>query len=157
MIIAEFLMLLDLLLNFFIVSPEMNKPTLKMTALHYLKGWFILDFIPTIVANIMVFSSNKAVWRWSFRLKLLRIFRTIMYLRYAYKGITAWATTGRPKARKLIDLSISTVIETVFWVHILTCIWIKLGSRDKTLDDLGSLSYEEQTWMFLVGTDFSAD
>ena len=154
--IFETLFFIDMLISFLSVPTLMKKPTVKKTGLLYLQGYFFFDFLSTIVSNLLIFVPGTTAALWFIRLKLIRIVKR-KYIRYAYKSIVNIATAQRPKVGKLIDFMISTAFECIFWVHILTCIWLKLGSIDSHEDRYLTMDQGEVSWMFIVGSDFSAD
>ena len=48
-------------------------------------------------------------------------------------------------------------MELVIYLHIFTCIWIKLGSLDAFEERWKEVNEADRTWMFRAGSDFSAD
>ena len=42
-------------------------------------------------------------------------------------------------------------------MHVFTCIWIKLGSRDAYEDAWLTIDEADRTWMFRSGSDFTSD
>lgn len=74
-VILEVLFFFDFLLNFVVVPNEMNAPTFKKTAIMYLKSSFLMDFIATIVSNLLFLSPGYNAGLWAYRLKLFRIVR----------------------------------------------------------------------------------
>ena len=155
---TEVLFIIDFAVNFVIVPEIMKKPTFKKTAKAYLKGFFIIDFIATIVSNVLFlfYMEHEHSIDWDLRLKLLRVLHW-GYIRFAYKGITN-CINGERSSKKIFAFVVSTIINWIFWLHIMTCIWIKLGSHDKLNDRWLTLDQEsETTWMFIPGTDFSSD
>ena len=144
------------MLNFITISPTMKEPSFSKAALKYLKGYFVIDFIATILSNCLFLSAGYSAGLWAIRLKLFRIVR-ISYIRFAYKGIVTYATQHIPKIGKLIEFVITLSLESFFWLHILTCIWIKLGSLDAYEDRWKTMNEKDVSWMFIAGTDFTGD
>ena len=77
-------------------------------------------------------------------------------MRFAYKSFLDRATAHIPKIGKLVDFILKTAVQGFLLIHILTCIWIKLGSGD-THNDWEEMEPSDRTWFFIPGTDFSAD
>lgn len=75
LVILEVLFFFDFLLNFVTVPNQMNAPTFKKTAYLYLTTYFLMDFIATIVSNVLFLPSGYKAGLWAIRLKLFRIVR----------------------------------------------------------------------------------
>ena len=89
-------------------------------------------------------------------MKLIRITR-LGYVRFLYKGIVTYASNRQPKVGKLIDYIITQAVEGIFWLHLWTCLWIKIGSLDARDERWRTKDQNEISWMFIEGSDFSAD
>jgi len=90
--------------------------------------------------------------KWGYRLKLLRICRR-NYIVNAFKVLIDFCSSKLAKQRKLINSIISSCFEIIFWTHLITCIWIKLGSE--SCDDWESSDPKQTSWLFVEGFDFS--
>ena len=75
LVTLEVLFFFDFLLNFVTVPDEMNNPTFKKTAYSYLTSYFLMDFIATIISNILFLPPGYNAGLWAIRLKLFRIVR----------------------------------------------------------------------------------
>ena len=93
----------------------------------YLKGFFIFDVVP-LLSNFLYMVPGLTAQTWFLRLKLLR-FARISYVRYLYSLATNYFSS-HVLVGKLLEIIISTVIQLLIVVHVLTCIWIKLGVAD---------------------------
>jgi len=153
-IVTEVLFLLDMILSALTVPETLKKPSLSATALPYLKNLFLIDFLSTVVSNATFLISMEVFLTWGVRLKLLRIFR-VKYIHIAYKAIIDVIAAPQPKSGKVILFIITTCGEAVFWLHVLTCFWIKLGSWDCKEDRWRDMSPHESSWMFIPETDFN--
>ena len=125
--------------------------------MNYVKSMLIVDLTATVLSDILILASvhHSMVNIWGFRLKLFRIIR-LGYVRDAYKGLIQIASSRIPRVGKLIDFILGAILEVIFWIHLMTCIWIKLGSfscyNDKwRLAD----STNPPSWMFIEGSDFN--
>ena len=147
---------MDMVVQFLTVPMTMREPTVAKTGKIYLKGWFFLDFVATVVSNALILFPGYSAGLWKIRLKLVRIFKR-HYIAYSYNSIVRLLTQGKPMASRLIDFIITTLVECIFWQHILTCIWIKLGSLDAYQERYKDMDPSEVSWMCIVGSDFSAD
>ena len=86
MLVTEILFAIHFIINFFTVPSNMKEPDLTKTAKEYLKGYFILDFITTIISNVLFLIPGYGPKLWRIRLKTSRIFH-IRYIRFAVAGI----------------------------------------------------------------------
>ena len=150
------LFVIDILLNFVIVTRDTELSTLASIRSDYLRGYFIIDFIPTVICAIMLFSQDETATLWAWRLKSIRILR-VSYMTIFYKGLLEHTTAHIPRIRNLLDFIITSSIKAFFILHILTCIWIKLGSLDAKDDKYLEIESDEVSWMFIPGSDFSGD
>ena len=104
----------------------MENPTLKKTSLRYLKRTFILDFLATVVSDIMFFTS---LYKWAPRLKLLRLARINEMRRPYIHGLRNFMPSAAPpKVRDVYEQISNIALFTLFITHILICIWIRLGA-----------------------------
>lgn len=69
----EVIFIIDLIISFLKVPEKMEHPTLRKTAMRYLKTFFIFDFVATVVGGI-VFGITQNVLL-AAELKLMRIVR----------------------------------------------------------------------------------
>ena len=135
----------------------MKNPTLGNVVWAYLKGWFVIDLIATVISNMLFLFPGKGPKLWRIRLKTSRIFH-LDYIRFTYKGIIEYMSSRIPKIGKVIQYCLGLIIELTLWLHLFTCIWIKLGSRD-AYEDRGldpNVDEEDKTWMFREGSDFTS-
>ena len=152
----EMLFFIDMVLWFFTVQQGTKKPySLKKTAKRYLKGMFIIDFVATVVSSIMLFGGH-AWFVWGIKLKSVRIFRR-NYIRLSYISVVKYCAVNNPERGKVVKYILQTTIEIIFWLHVFTCIWIKLGSIDCFDDQWVTKPDTERSWMFLEGSDFNGD
>ena len=128
----------------------MKAPTFKKTAMNYIKSYFVIDLVSTIVSNFLFLLPGYGAGLWAYRLKLFRIAR-VSYIRYAYTGIVSRATEHFPKIGKLLNFLITLLIESFFWLHILTCFWIKLGCLDAYQERWKNMDPNQVSWMFIPG------
>ena len=150
-LIVECLFVLDFILNFLTVQRDMRSPfTLRKSVGAYLTSYFLLDFTATIIGNILFLVPTHSAELWRIRLKLVRIFR-VTYMQIAYKGAIVKLTANIPKLQKTIQFILTGIFECIFWLHVMTCIWIKLGSLDKHNDRWLTTPENERTWMFVTG------
>ena len=154
--VVEVLFAIDFIINFLTVTETMKQPTLGKTICGYLKGYFFLDLIATVISNILFLVPGYSPRLWRLRLKTTRIFH-LGYIRFTYKGIIEYMAARVPNIGKLIQYMIGLTIEMSLWLHILTCIWIKLGSRDAYEDRWKEMDDIDRTWMFREGSDFTSD
>ena len=152
----ETLFFIDLVLWFFTVQNGTKKPySLKKTSKRYLKGMFIIDFFATILSSLMLFGGHS--WFvWGIKLKSLRILRR-NYIRLSYKAVVRYCAVNNPERGKLVKFVLTTTIELIFWLHVFTCVWIKLGSIDCLNDTWMTKVDSERSWLFLEGSDFSGE
>jgi hypothetical protein len=125
--------------------------------MNYVKSMLIIDLTATVLSDILILASqpHSMVSIWGFRLKLFRIFR-LGYIRDAYKGLISIASSRIPRVGKLIDFILGATLEIIFWIHLMTCIWIKLGSLscyDNKWREATTLN--PPSWMFIEGSDFN--
>ena len=80
-----------MILNYFTVPNNMKKPTLKLTAVNYLKTYFALDTLTTTISNLLWLVPGDHARLWFLRLKLFRILRQ-GYIRFAYRGVIFYFT-----------------------------------------------------------------
>ena len=153
-IVIEILFVLDLIRHFFTYPTWMRKPTLKKTAILHSRRLLITDFMATILSNAFIIFGDHDLVVWGVRLKLFRFFR-LHYFRYSYGAVIDFFSFRQPKVAKLIELIITTSFECLFWLHILTCIWIKMGSWN--CQNWQDLNPRDTSWMFQSGTDFTSD
>ena len=155
-IVTEILCALDMTINFLTIRNGLQQVTLANTAMAYIKGHFFFDFLAVVVSNAVLLISVESFLFWGTRLKLIRILRR-EYMLSSYRNIVALLSAKQPKIGKVLGFIIPTFFEAVFWLNILTCIWIKLGSLDCREDRWLALEEEQRSWMFIEGTDFNGD
>jgi len=134
----------------------MENPTLKLTTIKYMKFLFIFDFVATIVSNILILIPSHNFLSLGMALKLLRFFRRY-YIRGAYKMIAKICARRNPARRKMIGFLITTIFELIFWLHVMTCIWIWFGATDCRVDNWQDVPESERSWIFVAGSDFTLD
>ena len=83
---TEVLFAFDFIINFLTVPETMKNPTLGRTVCVYLKGYFVIDLIATVISNILFLVPGYRPELWRLRLKCSRIFH-LNYIRFTYKGI----------------------------------------------------------------------
>ena len=101
MIITETLFGIDFIVNFITVPNHMKDPELNRTVKEYLKSYFILDFITTILSNVLFLFPGYGPLLWRIRLKTARIFH-ITYVRFAVQGVINFFASRIPSVGKLI-------------------------------------------------------
>ena len=129
LVITETLFAIDFCINFLTVPKSMKNPTLGNVVCAYLKGWFAIDLIATVISNMLFLFPGSGPKLWRIRLKTSRIFH-LDYIRLTYKGIIEYMSARIPKIGKVIHYCLGLIIEMTLWLHLFTCIWIKLGSLD---------------------------
>ena len=87
-------------------------------------------------------------------MKLFRIFRR-SYVAYGYKLIAYNCARSKPDKRKSIINMLTYVVELLFWLHVMTCIWIKFGAADCAQENWRDVPEDDRTWMFVAGSDFN--
>lgn len=135
----------------------MKNPTLGNVVRAYLKSWFVIDLIATVISNLLFLFPGTGPKLWRIRLKTSRIFH-LDYIRFTYKGIIEYMSARIPKIGKVIHYCLGLIIEMTLWLHLFTCIWIKLGSLD-AFEDRGldpNVDEEDKSWMFRVESDFTS-
>lgn len=135
----------------------MKNPTLGNVVRAYLKSWFVIDLIATVISNLLFLFPGRGPKLWRIRLKTSRIFH-LDYIRFTYKGIIEYMSARIPKIGKVIQYCLGLIIEMTLWLHLFTCIWIKLGSLD-AYEDRGldlNVDEEDKSWMFRVESDFTS-
>ena len=157
LVITEILFAIDFFINFFTVPNSMRNPTLGNVVRAYLKSWFVIDLIATVISNMLFLFPGTGPKLWRIRLKTSRIFH-LNYIRFTYKGIIEYMSARIPKIGKVIQYCLGLIIEMTLWLHLFTCIWIKLGSLDayegRGLDP--NVDEEDKSWMFRVESDFTS-
>ena len=154
--ITEALFAIDFFICFVTPSETMKNPDLKKTVIEYLKGFFLFDLVTTIISNMLFLFPGYGPRLWRMRLKLFRIFH-FGYVRFSYKGIIDLLFSRIPQVGKTWQYALGLLIEMTIWLHAMTCIWIKLGSRDAYENEYLNIEDSERTWMFREGSDFSSD
>lgn len=108
---------IDLILNFFfpVFVNGQIVTSRKGIALHYLKGWFIIDLIAIFPWTLIL----GAAWQWAKLLRLLRLAHIASFMQKVAKA-------------NIINASFLRMISLVFWValfaHWATCGWVTLGA-----------------------------
>ena len=153
--IIEVSFLVDMVVNFFVVPKDMEDANLKNTAKNYLSWMFLWDFIATIVSNLLCLIPNDGnMFAIGMQLKLARIFRR-GYMILGYTKVANCCARQNPNKRNQIVLMFTYVVELLFWLHVMTCVWIALGAGDCSVDEgWESVPEVERSWMFVEGSDF---
>lgn len=94
----------------------------RKIAIHYLKGWFILDFLATIPLTLALTTSRYLILN-----RVLRFFRLIRLL----KLFGSSKTLRRARKLGFVNPSLMRLFMLVFWIlvaaHLVACGWIYIG------------------------------
>ena len=131
-------------MSFCKVPEEMKNPSLRKTSKLYLfKGSFFIDFLSTLVVDLIIFSNPNSVWIW--RVKCVCVFKAgdikSAYMFLINKNYGNATSLFKKKMKTLANL----ILYLTVGVHLLTCIWIKLGS------------YDRSSWLYITNTHFTKD
>ena len=123
-----------MVINFFVAPANMSNPKLRKTAKNYLSWYFLWDFPATILSNVLMLIGGDQWFAIGMQLKLTRIFRR-GYMIMGYQKIAYCCARQNPDKRNQIVLMFTYIVELIFWLHVMTCIWIAIGAGDCHLDD----------------------
>jgi hypothetical protein len=125
-LVNDVFFILDIFLSFFKIYGD-NR-TLSKTAINYLTGYFIFDFLSVFPG--LIGKSNDSLELYAFKLsrfvhtnRLFRLFGTIMNKFLLSRGYNVM------KVRDYVDL-VTLFLFVFFSTHILACIWCYLGRLD---------------------------
>lgn len=94
----------------------------KSIAIHYLKGWFILDFLATIPLSLSLMTSRYLILN-----RVLRFFRLIRLL----KLFGSSRTLRRARKLGFVNPAFMRLFMLIFWIlvaaHLVACGWIYIG------------------------------
>ena len=133
----------------------MTDPTFKKTAKIYFKKRFALDLVTTIISDVLFLTlflqQSATVFSIAVYLKLLRILY-LRKVRSSYTYMIRNLLTGPSYVRAVYAKFCDLLFFTFIIVHLLACLWIRIG-----LWDVSEPEGERQSWIFQKGTDFSDD
>ena len=128
--VAILVQLVNMVICFLKVRDPNEDHTLWNTAKPYIKQKFFFDFVGTVGSVFFFLNGNQ---KWAIRLRLLNIVRYLDFMRAIKFALKNTQLTEKAKNRYTILFQLLTQI--LLLTHILTCIWIAIGSRGASEED----------------------
>ena len=139
--IFETIILADMVLRFCKVPEKMQEPSLrKTTELYMAKGPFIIDIIYTIICNTLLLKGDLITFS---RLKMFTCLLKSCDIRAAaiflINNFRQATTVQKQMYKNLFNIVLSAFVT----LHMIACLWIRLGSLDADLP-----ADQRESWLF---------